>query len=62
MFKPGQTWENRKGESLGILDVTDDLEYPVIAMTKKKVLLRFTRDGRFINEFTKHEKDLIKLL
>jgi hypothetical protein len=59
-FSPGETWENRKGERFGILYLTDDKEFPIIAIDKSKTLHKFSRDGRFTNSRLDHPKDLTK--
>lgn len=59
IFQPGQIWKDRSGNRLGILYVTDDTDFPIIAMSDKKVLYKFKKEGYYVDSKIKHDRDLI---
>jgi hypothetical protein len=59
IFQPGQIWRDRSGNRLGILYVIDNIDFPIIAISDKKILYRFKKEGHYIDSKIRHDRDLI---
>jgi hypothetical protein len=57
----GQTWMTRKNEKYTIIGVGTETEHPVLALDTKRKMVRFTREGFFIDKNMPHENDLVEI-
>jgi hypothetical protein len=57
-FKVGQLWKSRSGKFFTVLFVNQGSEYPIVALDEKSRMLKFTKEGFFVNKEFFHENDL----
>jgi hypothetical protein len=59
-FKVGQLWKSRNGKFFTIMFVNQGNKFPVTALDEKSRMIRFDKDGFFINKEFPHENDLVE--
>jgi hypothetical protein len=58
-METGKTYLSRSSERVTIIENLGGTEYPIVGLTEKKVLKKYTKTGHFINKSFPHKDDLV---